>query len=586
MAKNTKKKESLIGHQLVNKGIITAKQLRLLMDEQRKGKSKGKREKLGELLLKHGFADEKKLSSFLEDFLGIKYANLKQPEFVPDPAAVKLVPESIARQFKLVPLKLDTESNKLIVAMANPLDLIALDTLKMKTGYEIDTRFAFEHEVEDVIIKLYRDAALKKSIDEFVNLKAEETEQEVRSQELLEVDAAIKTPIIDLVDQVLRNAIREGASDIHIEPAEKRLRIRYRIDGLLQDQPSPPKELQSAVITRMKLLSNMDIAEHRLPQDGRFKFVYRNSNIDFRVASSPTVHGEKLVMRVLDSSSLMVRMEDLGIDVKNLAEFKAILKQSYGLMLVTGPTGSGKTTTLYSALSYINTPDKNIVTIEDPVEYQLPNINQIQTKHQIGLTFAAGLRTVLRQDPDIIMIGEIRDLETLENAVKAALTGHMVLSTIHTNNAPSTIARMHHMGLEPYLIASCLSLVIAQRLVRKICSNCKEKLPLSSYVLKGLEKRVGMSLAGLQFYVGKGCPKCKNSGYKGRTGLYEFFYVTKEVKKLILEGASEAAIKELALKQGMIDIFHAGLNKVNEGSISIEELLRVTVLDKSGGEGS
>jgi type II secretory ATPase GspE/PulE/Tfp pilus assembly ATPase PilB-like protein len=298
------------------------------------------------------------------------------------------------------------------------------------------------------------------------------------------------------------------------------------------------------------------------------------------MASSPIVHGEKLVLRILDSTSLFVKMEDLGMTEENEKEFKSILKQSYGMILVTGPTGSGKTTTLYSALSYINTPDKNIITIEDPVEYQLQGINQIQTKHQIGLTFSSGLRTVLRQDPDIIMIGEIRDLETLENAIKASLTGHLVLSTIHTNDAPSVVTRLVHMGLQPYLIAPCLSLVIAQRLVRQICSYCKEKVNLSPEMVEQFSKRNAMDLSKTNFYHGKGCPRCDFTGYKGRTGLYEFFVLTKKIKDMILENTPEDRLKKAAQENGMKSIFEYGLEKVNQGMTTIEEVLRVTVLEK------
>jgi len=574
-----RKKENLIGHRMVEKGLITARQLKYLVGEQRK--MKGRKERIGEMALRHGFIEEKKLVPFLEEFLGISYANLKEMDINPDTYCLKAIPENIAHQYNVVPIKFDKDANKLVVAMSNPFDVMATDTLKMRTGYELDIKFSFPAEIEEALGKVYKDAAMRKSIDEFIDLKSSETEKAPKVlQAVVDAESGVKTPVIQFVDQILKNAVKDGASDVHIEPCEDRLRIRYRMDGILVDITPPPKEMQSAIITRLKLLSNMDIAEQRLPQDGRFKFLYNKIPIDVRVASSPIIYGEKLVMRLLDSSKLLVKMEDLGMEPDNLIDFKSILKNSYGMVLVTGPTGSGKTTTLYSALNFINTPDKNIVTIEDPVEYQLANINQIQTKHQIGLTFASGLRTVLRQDPDIIMIGEIRDLETLENAVKASLTGHLVLSTIHTNNAPSTIMRMTHMGLEPYLISSCLSLVIAQRLVRKICENCKEKIPFSQFVLKGLERRVNMNLGNINFYKGKGCPKCRNTGYKGRTGLYEFFVITKNIKAMILEGKSEAELKAEGVKGGMRDIFQAGLRKVNDGIITIDELLRVTVLEK------
>jgi type II secretory ATPase GspE/PulE/Tfp pilus assembly ATPase PilB-like protein len=326
----------------------------------------------------------------------------------------------------------------------------------------------------------------------------------------------------------------------------------------------------------------MNIAEQRLPQDGRLRFEYEGRDVDVRTASTPTAYGEKIVMRLLDKTGLIVNMEDMGMPHRDVEKFKSILQQPYGMVLVTGPTGSGKTTTLYSALNHISTPDKNIVTIEDPIEYQIAGINQIQTKAQIGLTFASGLRAVLRQDPDIIMIGEIRDLETLENAVKASLTGHLVLSTIHTNDAPSVIIRLMHMGLEPYLIASCLSLVIAQRLVRVICPNCKEKTTVAPAMLESLKKKTGIELNSTSFCKGKGCDTCNHTGYKGRTGLFEFMPISPKIKSVIREGVNDTEVKKIAQAEGMIDILHAGIEKVNGGVTTLDEVLRVTVLEKSG----
>ncbi|MGB2705718.1 MAG: GspE/PulE family protein, partial [Candidatus Omnitrophota bacterium] len=353
-----------------------------------------------------------------------------------------------------------------------------------------------------------------------------------------------------------------------------------RIDGILREVIPPPKAMESAILTRIKLLGDMDIAEHRLPQDGRFKFGTQNKSIDVRLASTPTIFGEKIVLRLLDKTALLIKMEDLGLYQDNIKQFKHILKQPYGMILVTGPTGSGKTTTLYSALNYINEPAKNIVTIEDPVEYQIKGINQIQIKPAIGLTFASSLRTILRQDPDIIMIGEIRDLETLENAVKASLTGHLVLSTIHTNDAPGVIYRLIHMGLEPYLIVACLNLVVAQRLIRRICTKCREKVKLSESAVKGLEDRLGADLKNVTFYKGTGCKACGGTGYKGRVGIFEFFPITEEIKKMILEGIGEAELKKVALKLGMKDLLHSGLEKVNEGITTVEEVLKVTFVEK------
>jgi len=576
------KKKKRIGQRLVEAGIITAKQLKIALDEQRK--LKGGRERLGEILLKSGFIDENTLTLFLEKYLGIPYAELKNTKDI-NPAAVNLIPERMARALKLIAIGFNEGNKKLIVAMANPFDVIAVDTIKLKTGCAVERRFSHTKEIESAIEKFYEEEVLRESVHDFLDIKEiEKKHEEARAltgAANLE-EEAVKTPVIEFVDHILSNAVRSRASDIHIEPREDKLSIRYRIDGFLQDTFPPPKEMQSAIIARIKLLSEMNIAEQRLPQDGRFNFTAGEKTIDVRAASTPITQGEKLVLRLLDSASLLVSMDDLGMVPDNIEDFKRILKQPYGLVLVTGPTGSGKTTTLYSALNYINTPDKNIVTIEDPVEYQLDGINQIQTKFQIGLTFASGLRAVLRQDPDIIMIGEIRDLETLENAVKASLTGHLVLSTIHTNDAASVVMRLMHMGLEQYLISSCLSLVIAQRLVRKICQDCKEKIAMPKTTLIELEKKFKLSLSSVSFYKGKGCPKCSGIGYLGRTGLFEFLLVSKNVKRLILsEGITDAVIKKEAQAEGMKDFLQVGVEKIGAGITTLDEVLRVTVLEKS-----
>ena len=575
------KGKKLLGQELVRAGIITPKQLKFVLKEQRK-LGKEKKELLGEILIRAGMTDEETLTNFLEKHFAIPYAQLRKKDAV-DIGVVKLIPERMARNFKAMAIGINKKNNKLIVAMANPFDIVALDTLRARTGYEIEKRFSQTKDIEDAIDRLYSEHAMQKSVNEFVEFKiAEQKETEPAQRKAEEAESgAFNTPVVEFVDSMLKDAIQKRASDIHIEPREDALSIRYRVDGVLIEAPTPPKQMESAIITRIKLLGKMNIAEQRLPQDGRFKLEYKGNAIDIRMASSPIVHGEKIVMRILDSSSLVVRMEDLGMSGENVLEFKSILEQAYGMILVTGPTGSGKTTTLYSALSFINTPDVNIITIEDPVEYQIKGINQIQTKHQIGLTFSAGLRTVLRQDPDIIMIGEIRDLETLENAIKASLTGHLVLSTIHTNDAPSVVTRLVHMGLEPYLISPCLSLVIAQRLARKVCEYCKEKVKLADEVVRRFEKRNDVDLSKISFYRGKGCSRCDNTGYKGRTGLYEFFVITNKIKQLILEGSPEDKLRKAAQAEGMKTIFEHGLEKVNEGITTIEEVLRVTVLEKT-----
>ena len=585
-------KKERLGRRLVKAGIITPKQLKFAIKEQRKIKGEGK-ERLGEILVRAGFVDEKTITGFLEEFLGIPYAELRGGRNI-DPLSVRLVPERMARNIKAIAIGLNKKTNKLMVAMSNPMDIVALDTLRLKTGYEIERYFSHTKEIEAAIDRYYEEHAIKESVSDFISIKEseiKESEEKLakergvsrQAQKLPELkEEAVKTPVIEFVDRLLSNAVRSRASDIHIEPRENELSIRYRIDGFLHESFPPPKEMQGAIITRLKLLSDMNIAEQRLPQDGRFQFNFGEKDIDVRAASTPITHGEKLVLRLLDSTGLIVNMEDLGMLPKDVEIFKHILKQAYGMALVTGPTGSGKTTTLYSALNFINAPEKNIVTIEDPVEYQIGGINQIQTRHDIGLTFASGLRAVLRQDPDIIMIGEIRDMETLENAVKASMTGHLVLSTIHTNDAPSVVIRLIYMGLEPYLIASCLSLVIAQRLVRKICPDCKEKVDIKPGTLNEFKKASGIDLNNVSFYRGKGCGKCNNVGYKGRVGLFEFLPISKKVREMIKTGVTDAEIKKTAQAGGMKDIFQSGIEKASRGITSLEEVLRVTVLEKGG----
>ena len=579
---NSPKKKRLIGEELVKAGLITPEQLKFALDEQSKLKAEEK-ERLGEIIIKCGFVDEELLIPFLEHYLKIPYMKLRDKQGV-DARALRLIPERMARNFKLIGLEL--RDDRLHVAMANPFDVVALDTIKAKTGYKIKRWFSQPREVEEAIERFYKENAIEKSIHQFITLKEKETQKDIDTAQrkpdykTLEI-AAATAPVIEFVNQVLENAVKHRASDIHVEPREKDLSIRYRIDGILHEAIPPPKAMESAILTRIKLLGDMDIAERRLPQDGRFKFEVEAKEIDVRLASTPTIFGEKLVLRLLDKSTLSMNMEDLGLEKDDIKQFKHVLKQPYGMILVTGPTGSGKTTTLYSALNYINEPGKNVVTIEDPVEYQIKGINQIQIKPLIGLDFARSLRTVLRQDPDIIMIGETRDLETLENSVKAALTGHLVLSTIHTNDAPSVIYRLIHMGLEPYLIVACLNLVVAQRLIRRICTKCKEKLKLTPLVISGLEKRLGVDLKNISFYTGKGCKVCGGSGYTGRVGIYEFFVITEEIKKLILEGISEKKLKDTAVKLGMKDLLHSGIEKVNEGLSTIEEVLKVTFMEKA-----
>jgi len=564
-------------------GLITPEQLKFVLEEQKKLKGKY-RERIGEIIVRCGFASEEMMIPFLEKYLKIPYMPLKDKARISQ-RVLKLIPERMARNFKLIGL--NVKGDKFHVAMANPYDVIALDTIKAMTGYKIEKWFSQPAEIDEAIDKFYREETIEKSIDEFITQKAKESEKEKKmsagrplaNYAKMESEAA-KAPVVEFVNRLLKKAVKERASDIHMEPREDELFIRYRVDGILREAPPPPKTMESAILTRIKLLGYMDIAEHRLPQDGRFKFNTGDKEIDIRLASSPTVFGEKLVLRLLDKTGLLLNMEDLGMEKDEIKKFQHVLKQPYGMILVTGPTGSGKTTTLYSALNHINEPGKNTITIEDPVEYQVKGINQIQIKPGIGLTFASSLRTVLRQDPDTIMIGEIRDLETLENAVKASLTGHLVLSTIHTNDAPSVIFRLIHMGLEPYLIVACLNIIVAQRLIRRICPQCRQKEVLTASAIEGLERRLGVDLKNFSFYKGTGCRACNGTGYRGRVGIFEIFSITEEIKKLILEGISETELKKEALRRGMRDLLHSGLEKVNKGITSIEEVLKVTFVEK------
>ncbi|MFC1576299.1 GspE/PulE family protein [Candidatus Omnitrophota bacterium] len=582
MVEKPDKKKSLVGEELVKAGILTPEQLKFALGEQNKLEGKAK-ERLGEVIIRCGLVEEETMVRFLGKHIGIPYMSLRDVREV-DSQALRLIPERMARNFRVIPMRV--EDDKLHLAMANPFDVIALDTIRAKTGYEIVRWFSLSAEVEEAVKKFYQKSAIEESIHEFVSLKEEEAKKVESAAGVasinykqMEIEAG-KTPVIEYVNKLMEDAAREGASDIHIEPQEKALSVRYRVDGLLRDGVPPPKEMESSIITRVKLVAGMDIAERRLPQDGRFKFEYKSRDIDVRVASNPIIYGEKLVMRLLDKKSLILGMGELGLEPTDLKIVKMALAQPHGMILVSGPTGSGKTTTLYSALSYLNKPDRNILTIEDPVEYRLKGINQTQIKPLIGLTFASTLRTILRQDPDIIMIGEIRDLETLENAVKAALTGHLVLSTIHTNDAVSVIYRLIHMGLEPYLVVACLNVAIAQRLIRRICPKCKEKLVMTDAARKGLEDRTGTDLSKITFYKGKGCKACDDTGFKGRVGIYELFTLSDEIKKMILDGAPEKELRQVSEKYGRKDLFRSGLEKVDKGLTTIEEVLKVSFIEK------
>ncbi|MBN2654953.1 MAG: type IV-A pilus assembly ATPase PilB [Nitrospirae bacterium] len=577
---------SLLGQLLLKAKLIDEAQLQEALRVQR---LEGKR--LGSVLLKLGFINEESLITFLSRQYNTPAINLS--EYRLDPAVLKLIPPETAKRYLLVPISKEGASLK--VAVSDPSNNFAIDDVRFLTGMKISVYVAAESAIVAAIEKYYE------KVDK-IKIQMGDTKNPAKHNEELEdlnkvigsalddirviddkPEALIKevdAPIVKLVNGILTNAIKSHASDIHIEPAENLLRVRYRIDGVLQSVLKLPSKIKNAITSRLKIMSHLDISERRLPQDGRIKLRFGNDReIDFRVSTLPTMFGEKIVLRILDKTNLQLDLTRLGFEEQALEVFQEGIEKPYGMILVTGPTGSGKTTTLYSALSQLNKPGVNIMTAEDPVEYNFFGINQVPIKEDIGLTFASALRSFLRQDPDIIMVGEIRDFETAEISVKAALTGHLVLSTLHTNDAPSTITRLINMGIEPFLVSSSVVLVVAQRLIRKICQNCKtEDAKISNEALR----KIGFSeeqIKGFVPYIGTGCPACNNTGYKGRIAIYEVMPMTDPVKDLILQGASAIDVKKEAIRQGMITLRKSGINKVIAGVTSIEEILRVTFED-------
>ena len=491
-----------------------------------------------------------------------------------DPHVVRLVPREMARRFHVVAV--GREDDALLLAMEDPLDVIATDTIAANTGYEVRPAQADPEEILSVIDQHYGEAIdIEKSIQSIVDVEVDRGQQTDADTEQLSIEPN-DAPVIRLVNLILLQAIEEAASDIHIEPREKGLAVRLRVDGVLREILPPPKRMQWAITSRIKILSGLNIAERRLPQDGSCRVRIMHRVVDIRVSIIPTIYGEKVVMRLLDKSNLKTDLEDLGFDRDSLDQIGEAIKRPHGMILLTGPTGSGKTTTLYSALTKINSPVRNIMTVEDPVEYELAGVNQVRARADIGLDFAAALRSFLRQDPDVILVGEIRDLETASIAIKAAQTGHLVFSTLHTNNATSTVDRLLNMGVEPYLICSSLNLAIAQRLVRRICEACKEEYePEPGFVARFRE--ILPDAGKTVFYRGAGCRECSQTGYKGRVALYELFPITREIKDMVLKGAIGTAIRDQALSDGMRPLITSGMMKVGEGSTTLEEVLAVAM---------
>ncbi len=569
------KKRLRLGDALLQDGLVNEEQLQKALEIQ---KQSGKR--LGAVLVEMGVVTENDIVTVLGKQLGIPYINLSN--YLIDPATVRIIPENIARRHQLIPI--NKVGNKLTVAMVDPLNILAIDDIQFMTGLVVKPVVATSTDINEALNNAYgNEGKMDELMEDLgdIGKDANEGGDLGNLEELDENDA----PIIRLVNLVISNAVSEGVSDIHIEPFDKDIRIRYRLDGDLRINMEPPKRAQAAITSRVKIMSQLDIAEKRLPQDGRIKIKVNNRPIDLRVATIPTVWGEKIVMRILDQSNLKLDLTDLGFEPKSLEKFMNAIAMPNGIVLVTGPTGSGKTTTLYSALHTVNQIDVNVMTAEDPVEYNLHGINQVQCKAEIGLTFAAALRSFLRLDPDVIMVGEIRDFETCEIAVKASLTGHLVLSTLHTNDAPSTIGRLLNMGIEPFMVATSLILVQAQRLVKVICKDCKIEYKPKPDVLKMLgitpEMLVKLelphlNLKNLLFYKGKGCEKCGGKGYKGRVGIYEVMAVSDNIRRMILDRASTLELKDAARAEGMLSLRESALRKVLLGKTTVEEVFAVT----------
>jgi type IV pilus assembly protein PilB len=560
-----------IGLKLLEARLITPEALQKAQQQVKTGGGN-----LSAALLKVGALGESDLNKFLGNLYGVPCVDLSN--FIPDPTVVKLIPSDVANKFQVVPVS--KTGRKLQVAMANPSNIFAIDDIKFITGCEVQPMVAPEAAIKKAIDKAYDHAAsfenVMKGMEDEIEV-IEDTVDDGPDPALLgEADQA---PVVKLVNSLISDAVRKGASDIHIEPYERSLRVRFRIDGTLYEMMSPPFRMKPAIISRLKIMAELDIAERRVPQDGRIKLRLLGRTIDLRVSSLPTIFGEKVVMRILDKGNLNIDLNKLGFQEQALNDFTRAIAMPYGMVLVTGPTGSGKTTTLYSALSKINTSEVNIMTAEDPVEYNLEGINQVLVNDDVGLSFAAALRSFLRQDPNIIMVGEIRDIDTGSIAVKAALTGHLVLSTLHTNDAPSTINRMVDMGIEPFLVASSTNLIMAQRLLRKVCMSCKTDLRLHPEVLRELGVSDEEAKNG-SFKEGKGCVDCNNTGYKGRVGVYEVMPMTAKIRDLVLDRASVSAIKKQAVADGMFTLRMDGLLKLKNGVTTAEEVLKETATDR------
>lgn len=519
---------------LLDTGVATSEQIK-------QAREANKGSNIAESLAEIGVITQQQYIEIMEFHLGVPHVDLET--YILKPEVLRILDADLVKRYKSVPI--DKVGNRLTVAMADPRNVVAIDDIAMATGHQVIPVIAAKSELDRIIRQHF---TMRESMERVVQAAVPEEELDIEELTLMVDDA----PIVRLVDNMIAQAVNEGASDIHIEPREESLAVRYRIDGILHDRMAPPKSTHPLVVSRLKIMAELDIAERRVPQDGRIKFMVDDvSGVDLRMNTMPTIYGEKVVLRILNPESILLDLTDLGFSEENFAKFKDIITRAYGIVLATGPTGSGKTTTLYSALNYINSPTLNISTVEDPVEYRLDGINQVNVHSRIGMTFGAGLRALLRQDPDIIMIGEIRDMETLETAVRAALTGHLVLSTIHTNDAPSTLTRMVEMGLPPFLVVAATNGIVAQRLLRKVCRECR----------------------------GKGCGRCNNTGYKGRLAVHEVLTFTDNMRQAVLDGQGANTLRKLARQEGMITMYEDGMEKVEKGLTTREEVARVVGLD-------
>ncbi|MEM7412975.1 MAG: type IV-A pilus assembly ATPase PilB [Myxococcota bacterium] len=561
-----------IGELLVKENLLTADQLRDARTE-----AKGSGARLGAQITKLGFLDENELADFVAKQYGVPSINLE--EFEIDRAVIELVPEEVATKHNVLPV--NRAGSTLILATADPSNIFALDDIKFLTGYNIQPVVASEESIRRAYDQYYDQASSLEDVmgdfdDSDIDIVQDSDDFDMAEMAKASEDA----PVVKLVNLILTDAIKKSASDIHVEPYEKAFRVRYRIDGVLYEVMKPPMKLKNAITSRVKIMSELDIAERRLPQDGRIKLkLGRGKEMDFRVSVLPTLFGEKICLRLLDKSNLQLDMTKLGFEQEQLDVFKNSIHQPYGMVLVTGPTGSGKTTTLYSALSELNQLSENLSTAEDPVEFNLAGINQVQMHDEIGLNFAAALRSFLRQDPDIIMVGEIRDFETAEIAVKAALTGHMVLSTLHTNDAPSTVNRLLNMGIEPFLVSSSVNCIVAQRLARRICEECKDtddEVTTEALVEAGMDAE---KAKGVTPHKGRGCRNCSDTGFKGRIALYEVMELKEELKEFVLNGASSLELKREAMRLGMQTLRMSALTKLAEGTTTLSEVFRVSSAD-------